>query len=747
MIFWYSFQLIFNIFFFITHNYIFHYQLANRIWESLGTFLFWATIVLTTTIAYIPVFVHRRAKSIFSNGTIVNLKNKKMEFDLKVKLYEKKLDNFIKLVRGLLRFKKVQKLLIDNIEPDTMADKKMKDIVEKIIRKRKKVNKKTSRKVSGLNNNKNNNEGYLDDEGNNKPNEKNNIMFNRLIDNNKNDDRNIENIDNILLLNDLNLNKDLTTKKIIELISNNRDELTNLNIEGIDKLDENERKELTKKALMNINNKLNLNLGDETEMKNLSKNSLKFDSDNSSNSDDDEDIKVKRSLQGNIQYNKRKKLVDDKIKDKDCKNNNNIKDSTNARYLNINYSRGRSGDINYNNNNNYHINKYRSYSKPVNKKHNTDEFHNNNPNFNNDYYLNIDNFSKSGNHGGIPENYSSMINFTDDRKNKNAQNIKNVNRYSSVDNRVYASHNNNIRNNLLNNNNNNNYTIKVVKNKGSFNSNNNDNNNLQILKNNSKASLNQNKEKSFYSNNSHSNSNQNNNCSKNNKNNNYNLNYLNNNNNIENLYKKSSHQSKSSNNSNNNNKNIISNNNHISEFEKLHNLSQNLNDSISLSRIENIDQIQSPYKKASSIINEINPNIKIIPKNEKYANNETIIEESLMLDKHDTTKRMSSTLDLNNQYTYNGNNDNVILNEIPQDVIDNLEVEDSKDDSNEIEFNNNDNINNISSIPRHRKINSKNHSNNVNNNGEIIYESSGVSSYNKSNNICNNVKYVENEKD
>ncbi len=275
MIFFNAIQILFNVFFFIAHNYLMTSFLAFRLWESFGTFLFWATLVLTISIGYIPVFLHRRATEVFSHNTISNLKAKKVEFDMRVKTYERKLEEIIKYTRYLQRFRRIKiNLLREDYVPQTYADRQMMEKVVKYLSKRGRYNNTKKQRSHS----KDNIRDYID-------------QINHEV---------------------LNL-KDKDTQKILEIIDKNNDDLEKMS-----------EREFTRTALKQFNE--NIYNAVENEMKNFENensinskrlNKLKNEYESSASEDDEIVIKNKKpknNLQDNIVYNPRKKIAETRIK-------------------------------------------------------------------------------------------------------------------------------------------------------------------------------------------------------------------------------------------------------------------------------------------------------------------------------------------------------------------------------------------------------------------------------------------------
>lgn len=127
--------------FFLINNYFLSSDLSGRLFDQLQSFIFWLTIIITSIITVLPVLIFRRFQNIFSKNIITSLRINKSQFDLLKREYEKKLEGVSVYTRSLQKFKKLYNLLLESdYEPDTYADKKMKDFIVKQIsnRKRKK---------------------------------------------------------------------------------------------------------------------------------------------------------------------------------------------------------------------------------------------------------------------------------------------------------------------------------------------------------------------------------------------------------------------------------------------------------------------------------------------------------------------------------------------------------------------------------------------------------------------------------
>ena len=141
LLFWNSVQVGLDIFFFIAHNFIFNVQLGRRLFDQLGSPVFWIIMIITSTLSCIPVVIYKRVVGLFSRSIINSLRTKKSEYDLLKREYEKKLEGATMYTRSLQKFKKLYNIILNNdYEPDTYADKKMKEFILKRISRKKRIN-------------------------------------------------------------------------------------------------------------------------------------------------------------------------------------------------------------------------------------------------------------------------------------------------------------------------------------------------------------------------------------------------------------------------------------------------------------------------------------------------------------------------------------------------------------------------------------------------------------------------------
>src|SRR5690348_8726035 len=104
-------------------------QASGILWDVLFNIQFWLTMVLTSFITLIPVIVSRHSELLFSDNIINNVRHKRYERDYLKKTYAKKLSEMQKYSRSVAKFKKIYMQNAD-YEPDNLADKKMKDVVD-----------------------------------------------------------------------------------------------------------------------------------------------------------------------------------------------------------------------------------------------------------------------------------------------------------------------------------------------------------------------------------------------------------------------------------------------------------------------------------------------------------------------------------------------------------------------------------------------------------------------------------------
>jgi len=124
-----SVQIIHNIIFFVIYAAFGKDQLGAYSYDIVSNIQFWFTLIITTSIALIPVILSRKVDNLFLNNIINNLRNGNFEEDCLKKIYTKKIEHMTRCTRSIIKFKK---FLNDqrNYEPDNYVDKKMKDFVE-----------------------------------------------------------------------------------------------------------------------------------------------------------------------------------------------------------------------------------------------------------------------------------------------------------------------------------------------------------------------------------------------------------------------------------------------------------------------------------------------------------------------------------------------------------------------------------------------------------------------------------------
>lgn len=122
-------QILVYIIFIFIHNTSDSYQVSGYLFDIVGNIQFWLGLILTNYIAIIPFLIMRRYELFFSDNLINNIRYNKFEDDYMKKVYIKKLSEMQKYTRSLAKFKKIYNENV-NYEPENLADKKIKDMVD-----------------------------------------------------------------------------------------------------------------------------------------------------------------------------------------------------------------------------------------------------------------------------------------------------------------------------------------------------------------------------------------------------------------------------------------------------------------------------------------------------------------------------------------------------------------------------------------------------------------------------------------
>jgi hypothetical protein len=122
-------QFLVYLLFLAVHNIANYGQISGVLFDIISNFQFWLTILITVFICVIPIIVIRRLELFFAETLVNNLRYKNYEKDWDRKNYIRKLNKIQKFVRTVARIKKLS-VLDKNYEPDNLADKKLKNIVE-----------------------------------------------------------------------------------------------------------------------------------------------------------------------------------------------------------------------------------------------------------------------------------------------------------------------------------------------------------------------------------------------------------------------------------------------------------------------------------------------------------------------------------------------------------------------------------------------------------------------------------------
>lgn len=123
--------------FLLFHQFVITEELGGRLIDELQSIIFYLVVLVTVCIGCIPYIIIRRIIDFYSQSIINSLRMKKSEYDLLKKEYEKKLEATSYIFRTMKKFKKLHKIILNNnFEPDNLSDKKMKEMILKILEKR-----------------------------------------------------------------------------------------------------------------------------------------------------------------------------------------------------------------------------------------------------------------------------------------------------------------------------------------------------------------------------------------------------------------------------------------------------------------------------------------------------------------------------------------------------------------------------------------------------------------------------------
>jgi len=111
------------------HNYTQAAQISGIFFDITSNLNFWLLVILTVYISILPYLIITRIKFLFSDSLVNDLNHRNYENHFDRKKYNKKLNEMNKFLRTFEKVKKISKL-DENYEPDNLADKKIKDMVE-----------------------------------------------------------------------------------------------------------------------------------------------------------------------------------------------------------------------------------------------------------------------------------------------------------------------------------------------------------------------------------------------------------------------------------------------------------------------------------------------------------------------------------------------------------------------------------------------------------------------------------------
>ena len=105
-----SVQIVHNIIFLVVYAAFGKDQLGAYSYDIVSNIQFWFTLIITTSIALIPVILSRRVDNLFLNNIINNLRNGNFEEDCLKKIYTKKIEHMTRCTRSIIKFKKFIKM-------------------------------------------------------------------------------------------------------------------------------------------------------------------------------------------------------------------------------------------------------------------------------------------------------------------------------------------------------------------------------------------------------------------------------------------------------------------------------------------------------------------------------------------------------------------------------------------------------------------------------------------------------------
>ena len=115
--------------FIVGHQYDKSGESSGMLIDIIGNIHFWLSTVLLVAIIMLPFYISKSSDFLFSNEIVINLIQKRYEYDIAKRKYYNKLDGVINCINSIAKFKKLYKLDKD-FEVDNYADKKMKEIVD-----------------------------------------------------------------------------------------------------------------------------------------------------------------------------------------------------------------------------------------------------------------------------------------------------------------------------------------------------------------------------------------------------------------------------------------------------------------------------------------------------------------------------------------------------------------------------------------------------------------------------------------
>ncbi len=104
-------------------------QIGGILYDIISNIQIWLIVLLTTVTCVLPYIIYRRWEVLFYNDIINNLRHDKYQKDFNKKTYMKKIEAVSKYTRSIAKFRKIFNKQ-DDFEPENLADKKIKAVVD-----------------------------------------------------------------------------------------------------------------------------------------------------------------------------------------------------------------------------------------------------------------------------------------------------------------------------------------------------------------------------------------------------------------------------------------------------------------------------------------------------------------------------------------------------------------------------------------------------------------------------------------